>query len=179
MALRTIVKDGDDILKKECRQVTAFDERLKTLVDDMIETLKNEHGYGLAASQVGVLRRVFISLDERDMPNLEEGEELPDDYEEKYIVFVNPEITKQGETEMKYEGCLSFPGRTAAIERPKTLTVKAFDVNGNPFELEASDMLARCVCHELNHLDGITILDLADHFYEDLHDEDEQAEDNE
>ncbi len=174
MAIRTIVQDGDDILKKTCRPVTVFDERLQTLIDDMIETLKHAQGYGLAASQVGVLRRVFISIDERDMPELLEDEELPEDYEHKYLVFVNPEIIKEEGAELKYEGCLSFPGRTAAVERPEKVVAKAQDRDGNEFEVEAEGMLARCICHETNHLDGVTIIDLADHFYEDLEDEDDE-----
>ncbi len=177
MALRTIVQDGDPILTKKCREVTNFDERFQTLVDDMIETVKDAHGYGLAASQVGVLRRVFISIDERDMPELEEGEELPQDYEDKYLVFVNPEIIKEEGADMQYEGCLSFPGRTAAIERPEKVFARAQDRDGNVFEIEAEGMLARCICHETNHLNGVTILDLADHFYEDLEDEEEETED--
>ena len=174
MALRTIVQDGDPILKKVCRPVTNFDDRLATLLDDMIETLADAEGYGLAGPQVGVMRRVFVSLDERDLP--EDGT-VPEGYEPKYLEFVNPEILERSEEEvMLYEGCLSFPGRNAAISRPRRVKVRAFDRHGNPFELEAEDMLARCICHETNHLDGVTILDLADHFYEDEEDSDENGE---
>ena len=155
MALRYIVQDGDPILKKVCRPVTKFDDRLATLLDDMKETLADANGYGLAGPQVGVMRRVFISIDERDIP---EGQE--DTAPLKFIEFVNPEILEESDEMVTlYEGCLSFPGR-------------AFDRYGNPFEIEAEGMLARCICHESNHLDGITIMDLATHFYED--DEEEE-----
>lgn len=170
MALRTIVQDGDPILTKVCRPVTNFDERLATLLDDMKETLADANGYGLAGPQVGVMRRVFISLDERDLP--EDGA-VPEGYETKFLEFVNPEIIEQSEEqEMLYEGCLSFPGHNAAISRPKRVKVRAFDRDGKLFELEAEDMLARCICHETNHLDGVTIMDIADHFYEDEDHED-------
>ena len=130
MALRTIVQDGDPILKKVCRPVTKFDDRLGTLLDDMKETLLAANGLGLAGPQVGMMRRLFICLDDRDLP-----EEVPANYEYKFIEFINPEIL-----ELRH---------------------------GEWFELEADDMLARCIQHENDHLDGITIMDLAEHFYED------------
>lgn len=172
MALRQIVQDGDPILKKKCRPVTNFDAKLCQLLDDMHETLHHANGYGLAGPQVGMLRRVFVSVDERDMP-----EELPEDYEPKFLDFINPEIlTTEGEV-TQYEGCLSFPGRNGAVARPEKVTVRAFDRDGNPFTLEAEGMLARCICHESDHLDGVTILDRAEYFYEDLeHDEDEDED---
>lgn len=175
MALRNIVQDGDPILKKKCRPVTSFDARLAQLLDDMRETLAKAAGYGLAGPQVGVLRRVFISVDERNAPFDENGE-LPEGYETRYLEFINPEILSQEGEVMQYEGCLSFPGRNAAIRRPKKVTVRAFDRTGKPFTLEAEDMLARCICHESNHLDGVTILDLAEYFYED---QDHTGEDEE
>ena len=174
MALRTIVQDGDPILKKKCRPVTNFDDRLAELLDDMIETLADAQGYGLAGPQVGVMRRVFVSLDERDLP--EDGE-VPEGYEPKYLEFVNPEIIMEEGEVLQYEGCLSFPGHNAAIRRPQKVTVRAFDRHGKPFTLTGEDMLARCICHETNHLDGVTIMDLAEFFYEDQEhdDEDESA----
>ena len=162
MALRNIVQDGDPILKKVCRPVTKFDDRLATLLDDMKETLADANGYGLAGPQVGVMRRVFISI---------EGQE--DTAPLKFIEFVNPEILEESDEMVTlYEGCLSFPGRNGEIARPKWVKARAFDRYGNPFEIEAEGMLARCICHESNHLDGITIMDLATHFYED--DEEEE-----
>ena len=163
MALRTIVQDGDPILKKVCRPVTKFDDRLGTLLDDMKETLLAANGLGLAGPQVGMMRRLFICLDDRDLP-----EEVPANYEYKFIEFINPEILELSDEQVElYEGCLSFPGHNGAIKRSKHVKVKAQDRHGEWFELEADDMLARCIQHENNHLDGITIMDLAEHFYED------------
>lgn len=170
MALRTIVQDGDPILKKVCRPITKFDDRLATLLDDMKDTLLDANGLGLAGPQVGMMRRLFICLDDRDMP-----EEVPADYEYKFIEFINPEIIeKSAEEEELYEGCLSFPGHNGSIKRAKHVKAKAQDRHGEWFEMEADDMLARCIQHENNHLDGITIMDLADRFYEDDYPEDEE-----
>lgn len=169
MALRTIVQDGDPILKKVCRPVTKFDDRLGTLLDDMKETMMKGNGVGLAGPQVGMLRRVFVCLDVRDLPD-----DAPEDYDYKYLEFVNPEILELSEEKVElYEGCLSFPGHNGAIARSKHVKVKAQDRHGEWFEFEADDMLARCIQHENNHLDGITIMDLATHFYEDDYPEDE------
>ncbi|BFJ84024.1 peptide deformylase [Ruthenibacterium sp. CLA-JM-H11] len=173
MALRTIVQDGDPILKKKCRPVTAFDDRLAQLLDDMRETLADANGYGLAGPQVGVMRRIFISIDERDLP--EDGER-PEDYETKYLEFINPEILSTEGEIMQYEGCLSFPGRNGAVRRPAKVKARAFDRNGNPFEIEAEGMLARCICHENDHLNGVTILDRAEYFYEDLEEDEIEEE---
>ncbi|MGN0975978.1 MAG: peptide deformylase [Gemmiger sp.] len=163
MALRTIVKDGDPILKKVCRPVTKFDDRLAMLLDDMKETLRDADGWGLAGPQVGIMRRLFVSLDDRNAPD-----PLPEGYEMPMMEFINPEILELSDEKVElYEGCLSFPGHNGAIERSKHVKVRAQDRNGEWFELEADDMMARCIQHENNHLDGITIMDLATHFYED------------
>ena len=139
MALRTIVQDGDPILKKVCRPVTKFDDRLGTLLDDMKETLLAANGLGLAGPQVGMMRRLFICLDDRDLP-----EEVPANYEYKFIEFINPEILELSDEQVElYEGCLSFPGHNGAIKRSKHVKVKAQDRHGEWFELEADDMLAR------------------------------------
>lgn len=176
MALRNIVLDGDPILKKVCRPVTNFDERLAILLDDMQETLISAGGLGLAAPQVGVMRRLFIALDERDLPEDDEQELTEEQLIPKFIECVNPEIIEQSEELVSiYEGCLSFPGHNGAITRPQKIKIRAQDRTGEFFELEAEDMLARCLCHETNHLDGITIMDLAESFYEDDYpDEDEE-----
>ena len=172
MALRTIVLDGDPILKKKCRPVTNFDAKLAQLLDDMRETLLDANGYGLAGPQVGMLRRVFISVDERDLP--EDGER-PENYETKYLEFINPEILSTEGDVFQYEGCLSFPGHNGAVHRPAKVVARAFDRNGEEFTIEATGMLARCICHENDHLDGITIMDRAEYFYEDVeHDEEEE-----
>ncbi len=172
MALRTIVQDGDPILKKVCRPVTKFDDRLATLLDDMKETLYDANGWGLAGPQVGVMRRIFISLDDRNAP-----EDLPEDARLPIMEFINPEILELSDEKVElYEGCLSFPGHNGAIRRSKHVKVRAQDRNGEWFELEADDMFARCIQHETNHLDGITIMDLATHFYEDDYPEDEDED---
>ena len=138
MALRTIVQDGDPILKKVCRPVTKFDDRLGTLLDDMKETLLAANGLGLAGPQVGMMRRLFICLDDRDLP-----EEVPANYEYKFIEFINPEILELSDEQVElYEGCLSFPGHNGAIKRSKHVKVKAQDRHGEWFELVADDMLA-------------------------------------
>ncbi len=169
MALRNIVKEGDPILEKMCRPVTQFDDRLGTLLDDMQETLTEAGGLGLAGPQVGMMRRVFICLDDRGLD--EDAMDRPD-FKPKYIEFVNPEILEQSEEEvMLYEGCLSFPGHNGAIKRPRWVRARAQDRHGEWFEIKAEDMLARCICHENNHLDGVTIMDLAEYFYEDQEDE--------
>ncbi len=171
MALRIIVEDGDPILKKKCRPVTNFDDRLAMLLDDMIETLDDAQGYGLAGPQVGVLRRVFVTLDERDAP--EEGPAL-ENYVPGHLEFVNPEILSQEGEEMGKEGCLSFPGLKAEVRRPEKVTVRAFDRHGKPFTITVDGLLARCICHESDHLDGVTILDRADRILDD--DEEEEYE---
>lgn len=126
MALRTIVQDGDPILKKVCRPVTKFDDRLGTLLDDMKETLLAANGLGLAGPQVGMMRRLFICLDDRDLP-----EEVPANYEYKFIEFINPEILELSDEQVElYEGCLSFPGHNGAIKRSKHVKVKAQDRHG-------------------------------------------------
>ena len=169
MAIRTIVQDGDPILKKVCRQVTSFDAKLGTLLDDMKETLIQAQGLGLAGPQVGYMRRLFICMDDREWIN----DEIPEN--PTIIEFVNPEILELSEEKVNlYEGCLSFPGHNGAIERSKHVKVRAQDRNGNWFEMEADDMLARCIQHENNHLDGITIMDLATSFYQDEYPEDEE-----
>ena len=133
-------------------------------LDDMKETLLDANGLGLGPATVErCVRRLFICLDDRDMP-----EEVPANYEYKFIEFINPEILELSDEKVElYEGCLSFPGHNGAIARSKHVKVKAQDRHGEWFTMEADDMLARCIQHENNHLDGITIMDLATHFYED------------
>ncbi len=163
MALRKVVKDGDPILNKVCRPVTKFDDKLAQLLDDMRETMLEADGIGLAGPQVGMMRRLFVVWDTTDCP-----EEIPEDYELKLIDFVNPEIIAVSEeTETSYEGCLSFPGHTGAVERPVAVKVRAQDRFGEWFELEAEGLLARCIQHENDHLDGITIMQTSKFFYED------------
>ena len=151
MALRTIVLEGDSVLHKRCRPVTNFDERLHQLIDDMRETLIDSDGVGLAAPQVGVLRRVVLVLE----TNVPEGTE-------PYIIeLVNPEIISREGDQDGPEGCLSVPGRFGLVERPMDVTVRAQDRNGNTFEVSGHELTARAFCHELDHLEGVVFTSLA------------------
>ncbi len=146
MALREIVKIGDEILRKRCRPVTNFDEKLWTLLDDMTETMNASEGAGLAGPQVGMLRRVCV-INVRDSHG--------------NIELVNPEITETVGSQTGGEGCLSLPGEWREVERPATVTVKAQDRNGNEFTLKGTGLLARAICHEVDHLDGVLFVDKA------------------
>ena len=152
MALRKIVEQGDDCLTKVCRPVTAFNKRLHDLLDDMTETLADANGAGLAAPQVGVLRRLCIVMDE------ESGE---------YLELINPEIVAQSGEQTGLEGCLSVPGKWGIVTRPDHVRVRAQDRDGNWFEVEGDDMTARCFCHEIEHLDGHLYTEHIDHFLSD------------
>ncbi len=144
MAFRNVVKDDMEFLGKKSREVTAFDDKLETLVEDMKDTLTREQGVGLAAPQVGVLRRVFI---------VDFGEE-----EHDYIEFINPEILKtKGKNTDYQEGCLSFPGRLFEVERPDYVKIRAYNVKGECFEMELEEFMARAIMHENDHLNGIVI----------------------
>ena len=144
MAIRTIRLEGDEILKKESRQVEVIDERIKELLDDMIETMHKYNGVGLAAVQVGILKRVIVI----------------DLYDDKGpIKLINPVIIKQkGEQEVE-EGCLSFPNKYAKMIRPKEVTVEALDENGKKVKIQAKDLLAQALSHEIDHLNGVVFVD--------------------
>lgn len=147
MALRTILKKDTDeeSLRKKSRPVTVFDQRLHNMIDDMVDTLKDSGGVGLAAPQVGILRRIVV-IEKEDGTILE---------------LVNPEIIDtQGEQE-GLEGCLSLPGIWGVVKRPMTVTVKAMDRNGNVFTDTDSRLIGRCFVHECEHLDGILFVDRA------------------
>ena len=138
MALRNIVKEGDPVLAKKSRPVEKFDDRLHTLLDDMKETMYKAEGVGLAAVQVGVLRRAVI---------IDIGEGL--------IELVNPRIVVKSGEQREKEGCLSCPGEYGVTVRPQFVTVKAQDRFGNEVTYEGRDLLARAFCHEIDHLDGV------------------------
>ena len=138
MALRNIVKVGDPILNKKSRVVEKFDDRLSTLIDDMFETMYASNGVGLAAVQVGLLKRVVV-IDVGDGP----------------MELVNPEITMTEGEQRESEGCLSLPGQYGVTLRPKKVQVKAQDRNGKWQVFTGEDLKARCFCHELDHLDGV------------------------
>lgn len=141
MAIRKIVKDGDPILLKVCKPVEKFNVRLHMLLDDMKETMYAAEGLGLAAPQVGIMRRIVVI-----------------DVGEGFIELINPEIIeKSEETQYGAEGCLSFPGIYGYVTRPMTVKFRAQDRYGDWYEMEVSGLFARCVCHECNHLDGIVL----------------------
>ena len=152
MALRTIVLEGDSCLTKVCRPVTAFNGRLHQLLDDMAETLADANGAGLAAPQVGILRRVCLVLDEAT---------------ESYLELINPEIIKTEGKQSGLEGCLSVPGKFAVVERPNIVRVRAQDRDGAFFEVEDEALTARCFCHEIEHLDGHLFVERTDHLLTD------------
>ncbi len=147
MAIRKIVERGDPVLEKICRPVTEFNARLHTLLDDMTETLEESGGVGLAAPQVGVLRRVCIVEDS-------EGEILE---------LINPEIVSTEGEQTGLEGCLSIPGRYGIVTRPYKVRVRAQDRDGVFFEVEDEELTARCFCHEIEHLDGHLYTEHCDH----------------
>ncbi len=147
MALREIVKKGDDVLTKKCREVVKFDERLSTLIDDLIDTLRNSGGVGLAAPQVGVLRRVVV---------------IEIDPEQGVLELVNPRIIETHGEQCGLEGCLSLPGEWGIVKRPFKVTVKAQNRKGEEYTVTGEELLARCLCHELEHLDGVLYDTVAD-----------------
>lgn len=149
MALRTIITEGDPVLNKVCRPVEKFDDRLHVLLDDMKETLAVSNGVGLAAPQVGILRRVALVMDA----------------EENVIELINPTIIKEEGEQTGLEGCLSVPGKYGVVTRPMKVTVRAQDRNGNTFEVSGEELTARCFCHELAHLDGHLFVELAEELY--------------
>lgn len=147
MALRKIVLQGDECLTKVCRPVTDFNARLHTLLDDMAETLVDSGGVGLAAPQVGILRRLCVVMNEDD----------------EIIELINPEIIKTAGRQDGLEGCLSVPGRYGFVSRPNVVRVRAQDRNGKFFEVEDEGLTARCFCHEIEHLDGHLFVEHTDH----------------
>ena len=142
MAIREVRKIGDPILRKISKPVKNFDEKLHILLDDMHDTLAKYEGIGLAAPQVGILKRVFIIK-----------------YDGTEIEAINPEIVSQKGSQTSQEGCLSIPEEWYDVTRPDKVTLKAFDRFGNEFSIKAEELLARAVCHENDHLDGILYVD--------------------
>lgn len=149
MAIRTIVKHPDPILREKSKEVTKFNANLHKLLDDMAETMYHADGVGLAAPQVGILKRVIV---------MDCGDGL--------IEVVNPEIVDfRGEQTDYPEGCLSIPGLHGVVRRHKWVKLRGQDRHGNPFELEAEDLLARCAQHEIDHLNGVLFIDIAEKVY--------------
>lgn len=140
MALRTIREYGDDVLERPCKEVKEVTPRIRELVNDMLDTMYEANGVGLAAPQVGILKRIVV-IDvspEGDQP----------------LVLINPVILETDGEQTGYEGCLSIPGKSGIVTRPNYVKAKAFDLDMNEFEIEGEGLLARAVCHELDHLDG-------------------------
>ena len=139
MALRMIREFGEPVLEKKAKKVKEVTPRIRELVEDMFETMYHDCGVGLAAPQVGILKRIFV---------------IDVDGENPYV-FINPEILETAGEQTGDEGCLSLPGKTGTVTRPQSVKVRAWDLDMNEFVLEAEDLLARAVCHENDHLDGI------------------------
>ena len=147
MGLRKILTDKEPALHKVCKPVTAFDSKLHKLLDDMAETMADANGVGLAAPQVGILRRVVV---------VDTGEEV--------LELINPSLVETDGEQIGPEGCLSVPGKYGLVKRPYTAKVRAQDRDGEWFEGEGEELIARCFCHELDHLDGIVYTEVMDRF---------------
>ncbi len=160
MALRTIRTIGDDILTKKCKVVKEMTPRVSQLIDDMFETMYDAMGVGLAAPQVGILKRIVV-IDVGDAP----------------ILLINPVITETSGEQTDAEGCLSVPGKVGNVTRPQKVTVRALDRDMQEFELTGEDLLARAICHELDHLDGQLYVDLVEgELYDAVPEEEEEEE---
>ena len=138
MAIRNIREIGDEVLTKRCKEVTAMTERTRELIEDMIETMYESNGVGLAAPQVGILKRIVVI----------------DVTGEDPMVLINPTIVETSGEQTGHEGCLSVPGKSGEVTRPNYVKAVALDVNMQPIEVEGTELLARAICHELDHLDG-------------------------
>ena len=145
MAKLKIVKVGDDVLRKKCRPVEEITPKIIRLLDDMTQTMRDANGVGLAAPQVGILRRIVVI-------EVEEG---------NVIELINPKIIAYAGEQVGNEGCLSVPGKWGTVSRPMHVTVRATNRRGEEFELTGSELLARAICHELDHLDGKLYIDIA------------------
>ena len=150
MGLRKILTDKDPALHKVCRPVEKFDGRLHKLLDDMAETLEQANGVGLAAPQIGILRRVVLV-----------------DTGEKVLELINPTLLETSGEQVGAEGCLSVPGKYGLVKRPNYAKVRAQDRYGNWYEAEGEELIARCFCHELDHLDGIVYTEVMERFLTD------------
>ncbi|WP_053956941.1 peptide deformylase [Inediibacterium massiliense] len=142
MAIRNIIKEGDPTLRKKSRTVDKIDDRIQTLIDDMVETMYEADGVGLAAPQVGILKRIIV---------IDVGDGI--------IELINPEIIERKGSQIDNEGCLSVPGATGEVKRPMWVKVKGLNRHGQEVELEGEELLARAFCHEIDHLEGILFID--------------------
>ena len=149
MGLRRIHTDKEPALHKVCKNVTSFDWRLRKLLDDMRDTLIDSNGVGLAAPQIGIIRRVVLVINDED----------------EIMELINPEILEQSGEQEGFEGCLSVPGMSGVVVRPNYVKIKAQDRFGNWYEADGTGLTARCFCHELAHLDGHLYTELCDRLY--------------
>jgi len=147
MAIRNLRWENDEILKKRSREIEIIDDKIKELAYDMLDTMHMYEGLGLAAPQVGILKRlIVIDLYEDD----------------SRFIFINPEIIKEKGEQIVDEGCLSFPNQFGKVKRPKEITIKALDITGKKIKLQASDLLAQAICHEIDHLNGILFTEVVE-----------------
>ena len=146
MAIRAIRVMGDSVLNKKCKEVKEVNDRTKVLIDDMIDTMREANGVGLAAPQIGVLKRIVVIETEP----------------ENVHVLINPVILEQDGEQVGYEGCLSVPGKSGVVKRHNHVVVKAFDIDMNEYTLEGEGLLARAICHECGHLEGELYVDLVE-----------------
>ena len=146
MAIRTIREYGDEVLTRVCKDVKEITPRISELIDDMFETMYEANGVGLAAPQVGILKRLVVIDTTGEDPH----------------VLINPQILKTDGEQTGYEGCLSLPGKSGVVTRPNYVKVRAYDQNMEVYELEGTELLARAICHELDHLDGHMYVDMVE-----------------
>ena len=147
MAIRKIVTEGDDILRKHCREVSEVTDCIRETMQDMLETMRSEQGVGIAAPQVGIMRRMFVAEPEP----------------ERVYFMINPVMLEQSGSQSGDEGCLSVPGLIGSVERPSHIKIEALDLDGNKQVYEFDDFDARVMCHEYDHLDGVLYIDKAEH----------------
>lgn len=161
MGIRKVRELGDDILRKNSKPVKEMTPRLRGIIEDMLDTMYEQNGVGLAAPQVGILKRVVV-MDVGD--------------EHGAIVMINPEILETSGSQTGTEGCLSVPGKHATVTRPNYVKARALDINMEPYEIEGEELLARCIMHETDHLDGILYVDKAEGPIRDNDEDDEEEE---
>jgi peptide deformylase len=157
MAIRNVVKEGDPILRKKCREITEVNDHIRMTMEDMLETMRAEMGVGIAGPQVGVMRRMFVAEPEPD----------------RVYFMINPEITEREGTQTGDEACLSVPGLCGTVERPEKIKITALDLDGNRQEYEFEGFDAVVMCHEYDHLDGILYTDKATNIRNPQDDEEE------
>ena len=150
MAIRNIVVEGDEILRKKCREVGTVTDRIRQTMEDMLETMRDAHGVGIAGPQVGVMRRMFVAEPEPD----------------RVYFMIDPVILEKSGSQIDDEGCLSVPGMVGTVERPDYIKIRALDINGAEQVYEFSGFDARVMCHEYDHLDGILYIDKAENIRE-------------